>query len=65
MNITASAYDPDDDLLTFTINDTRFTKIGLNSFIWETSLTDAGTYDVLVEVTDGYLSDEQIVTIFV
>ncbi|MCP3683697.1 MAG: polysaccharide deacetylase family protein, partial [bacterium] len=60
--ITAIATDPDNNTLTYNINDSKFIQSN-NIFTWQTGYDDAGTYDVLVSVTDGTLSDEQTVKI--
>ncbi len=62
ITITATASDPDEDSLTYSINDSRFTKAN-NVFTWQTQAGDAGVYDVLVTVSDGEDEDSQVITI--
>ncbi|MFH1642722.1 MAG: hypothetical protein ABIC04_07550, partial [Nanoarchaeota archaeon] len=58
------ALDYDKDTLTVSINDSKFTQTN-NAFEWQTNLGDAGTYDVLITVTDGILSNSQVATVTV
>ena len=53
VNITVNATDIDGDLFNYSINDSKFTQSNNNSFTWQTNLTDAGTYAVRINVTDG------------
>jgi len=62
VTITADASDPDFDALFFSVNDSRFSQDS-NVFTWQTNLTDAGIYSVLVSVTDGIASDSQVVNV--
>jgi len=50
--INVSAYDPENQSLSYEINDTRFKQEG-NVFVWKTSYEDAGVYSVKVTVSDG------------
>lgn len=63
-SILLTAADPDGDQITFTINDTRFSRID-NGFEWVTNYTDAGEYDLTVSASDGQLHDEKRVRIIV
>ncbi len=60
--IVANATDPDDENLTYSIDDPRFTQNN-NIFIWQTHYGDAGFYEVTISVTDNYLEDSQAVGI--
>jgi len=62
VNITTNASDIDNDALTFTINDSRFTLNGIY-FIWNTNLTDSGTHKVNITVNDTEDIDSKIVTV--
>jgi subtilisin family serine protease len=64
VTIVANASDADGDNLTYAINDSRFQQNG-NIFTWQTDYNSAGTYYVLVSVSDGNLSDEQQVQVIV
>ena len=50
-NITFSAFDIDDDNLTYSTNFTNITNSEAN-FSWATNHTNAGVYEILVNVTD-------------
>ncbi|MBI5388967.1 S8 family serine peptidase [Candidatus Woesearchaeota archaeon] len=52
VNISANATDADGDALTYAINDSRFSQ-SVNTFTWNTTLTDAGTYALRFNVSDG------------
>jgi len=58
----AIATDPEGDILTYSINHPRFTVNG-NNFTWQTGYTDAGTYLLRINVTDGRLTVETITTL--
>jgi len=60
--ITASVIDPEEDSLTYSINDSRFVQED-NVFKWETVEGDKGTYFVRIEASDGDLSDFIIVQV--
>jgi len=54
INITVNASDNDNDMLFYSINDSRFNQSN-NSFVWHTNLTDSGFYVVLISVNDSSL----------
>ena len=61
--INAFASDADNDTLTYSINDSRFTQ-NSSSFSWQTGYDDSGIYYVNVSVSDGTgLSDSQEVRV--
>ena len=62
VEILTSATDIENDALTFSINDTRFTQNGSN-FTWLTAFGDEGIFLVNISVSDGLLEDSQIVQI--
>ncbi len=62
--ITANASDPDNDTLTYSINDSRFTQSG-STFTWRTYNADEGVHRVLVSVSDGRFTDTTGVNITV
>ncbi|MCK5026257.1 MAG: PKD domain-containing protein, partial [Nanoarchaeota archaeon] len=62
INITVNATDIDNDNLTYGINDTRFTLIN-DSFIWNTTYQDSGSYYFKVNVSDGNQVTETIINI--
>jgi len=62
--INADASDPDNDTLTYSINDSRFTQSG-SAFTWRTDSSGEGVNRVLVSVSDGDLTDSTGVTITV
>ena len=64
VRIIAFATDPNDDMLGYLINDTRFQQ-KMNVFTWQTQAGDAGTYTVLITVTDGVyqISQKVIITV--
>ncbi|MCD4666561.1 putative Ig domain-containing protein, partial [archaeon] len=62
--ITLSGSDPDNDTLTYFVDDGRFEQED-NVFTWDTDYNDAGIYDLLVSISDGDLTDDQIVTIII
>jgi subtilisin family serine protease/PKD repeat protein len=53
--IVVNASDRNKDLLTYSINDSRFNQSG-NVFSWQTGYDDAGTYSVNITVSDGKMS---------
>lgn len=57
------AQDPEDDLLTYSINDPCFVQLLENTFIWQTTLDDAGTYSFEVTVSDSQLEDTETIEI--
>jgi len=56
VTITATAYDPNDDDLTYYIDSPLFTQED-NVFTWTTGPYDSGEYDFEVSVTDGLYWD--------
>lgn len=52
-----SATDPEGDNLIYSINNPHFTVNG-NTFIWQTGYSDAGTYLLKINVTDGEYTTE-------
>jgi len=64
VQISASASDEDDDDLTYSIDDSRFTQNN-NVFTWQTNIGNSGSYTVTVTVSDGSLTDFQQVHITV
>ncbi len=53
--ITVNATDPENDALTYTINDSRFSQ-SVNVFNWQTGYDDAGDYFFKINVSDGNLT---------
>lgn len=62
--ISANATDSDGDTLSYSIDNPNFTR-NENSFTWTPQYGDAGTYYVNLSVSDGELSDSQVVQITV
>jgi len=60
--LEAHASDPDGDALVYSISDARFTQND-SIFYWQTAADDAGTYHLIVSVTDGHLSDSTTVAV--
>lgn len=60
--IVVNGEDPDEDDLTYSINDARFIQ-NENEFSWQTGYEDAGTYDFTVSVSDGEFSSSKNVRI--
>ena len=64
LTFTVSATDPDGDALTYSANSlpsgATFTA-ATRTFSWIPSMSQAGTYPVSFSVTDGYLSDSEVV----
>ncbi|NQV09010.1 Ig-like domain-containing protein, partial [Candidatus Woesearchaeota archaeon] len=54
--MAANASDPDNDSLTYSIDDPRFTQDG-NVFTWTPENQDVGTYDIEITVSDGHSND--------
>ncbi len=61
-SISVEAVDPEEDLLIYSINDSRFIQDG-NIFTWQTAFEDYGTYFVEINVSDGILDSIIIVEI--
>ncbi|VVB99999.1 Tk-subtilisin [uncultured archaeon] len=55
LTIDISATDPENDLLTYSINSPNFTVDG-NKFTWKTDYNSAGNYNFVITVSDGNLS---------
>jgi len=62
--VTAVGHDPDGDNLTYSINDSRFSQVD-NVFTWVTTVNDSGVYPVKVTVSDGELTDDEMLTVTV
>lgn len=62
ITIIVSASDPDNDVLNYVINDSRFAQ-NENVFTWNTSYDDAGNYSVLVTVSDGEFNESVAIDI--
>ena len=65
VNISVSAFDIDNDLLTFDIDDPKFMSTDGTNFIWQTTLADSGTFDVNIIVNDTEDTDSKIVKVIV
>ncbi|MEK6869306.1 MAG: hypothetical protein AABX74_03700, partial [Nanoarchaeota archaeon] len=65
VNITVNASDIDNDALNFTTNDSS--KFSLNGiyFIWNTGLTDSGTYNFNITANDTEEIDSKVLTVIV
>ncbi len=57
--INASAFDPNNDKLSLSINLTKFLN-NSNIFQWDTATTDSGNYTLSITASDGYLNDSAI-----
>jgi len=55
VSIFVSANDPENDSLTYSINDSRF-NTSENVFTWQTDYEDAGNYVFTIDVNDGNLT---------
>ena len=64
LNLELNAYDFDGDLLYFT-KDATFGELNGNIFTWVPGNNDSGFHNVVFTVSDGYLADNQTVTIAV
>jgi len=62
VNISLNANDLDNDILDYSINDSRFSREG-NSFVWNTNLSDAGFYKVNVTANDSFDVDSLVINI--
>ncbi len=58
VRINVDASDPENNNLSYSINDSRFNVTG-NSFSWQTTYRDAGSYTFKVTASDGNLSSSQ------
>jgi hypothetical protein len=66
LSFTVSAIDPDGDALTYEASSLpEGATLIDHTFSWTTSLTQAGTYEVMFTVSDGMLEDSQTITISV
>jgi PKD repeat protein len=64
VNFTVHATDPENDSLTYSISDLRYTQNN-NVFTWQTSFGDAGKYGARVRVSDGNLTSSTSVYVTV
>ena len=64
VTITALATDDDNDQITYSISDSRFTQED-NVFTWETDYDSAGTYEVTISAGDGQDTSEETFTVAV
>jgi len=62
--IEVIATDPENDNLTYSINDSRFEQ-NENIFTWQTTYTDAGDYTFLVTVSDGWNNVDVEINVYV
>lgn len=62
--ITIEATDADEDELTYSINDKRFTQDN-NTFTWQTTYQDSGTYEFEITVSDGQEETKQTAKVIV
>ncbi len=62
--IPVTARDPDNDVLSYKIDDSRFSFSSIDkTFVWQTSLNDAGQYTLKATVSDGQSSTSQDFTV--
>ena len=64
VTVTAIATDPDEDDLSYSIDDSRFSQNN-NVFTWTPENQDVGTHDFQITVSDGLLTDSEIFTVTV
>lgn len=57
--INLSASDMNEDVLSFSINSSRFSG-NFNAFEWNTTTTDSGNYTLSATASDGFLNDSAI-----
>src|SRR3989338_6160213 len=62
VNISAMAYDPDNDTTKLSVNDSRFFIEG-QYFMWDTNLSDSGVYQINLTANDSIDIDSTIVNI--
>ena len=62
VTIVVNAEDPEGDIITYSINDARFSKSG-NVFTWQTGYEDGGQYSFMITVSDSKLSSQTTVNI--
>jgi hypothetical protein len=60
--LTVFANDIDSSVLSYSINDSRFTQQE-NNFTWQTGFDDSGVYYFEIGVSDGFLIDTEIVEV--
>jgi len=56
ITVLISASDPENDTLTYYINDSRFIKTNTSTFQWQTGFEDSGNHTFIVNVSDGQLN---------
>ncbi len=56
--IVIEAYDLENDILTYSVNDSRFIQINTegNEFVWQTGAYDNGEYIFIINISDGELT---------
>jgi hypothetical protein len=61
VSLYVNATDPENDNMTYSINDSRFVHDSKDKthFTWQTNYTDAGDYNFFVRVSDGQLYSEK------
>lgn len=64
IKITANATDNNSDVLTYAINDSKFSKNN-NNFSWKTTTMDSGNYTIMINASDGYLHDSTVFSVIV
>ncbi len=64
VDITANATDIDNDVVDYTVNDSRFTKTN-NQFTWLTDISSSGVYDINITANDSLEIDSQIIVVTV
>ncbi len=67
VTVYVSAIDPENDSLTYTVNDSRFVQnlSNKNEFSWQTSYDDKGKHFVTLTVSDGVLNASKVIEISV
>jgi hypothetical protein len=63
--IEIEAEDPEEDDLSYFVNDTRFVQdeFDVNLFVWESDFFQAGNYNFIIEVSDSKLTSEIMVEV--
>src|SRR3989344_1140818 len=56
VTLSIAASDPENDILTYYVNDSRFIKTGTSGFMWQTGFYDAGNHTFIAIVSDGKLN---------
>ncbi|NQV08569.1 VCBS repeat-containing protein, partial [Candidatus Woesearchaeota archaeon] len=64
VTIITTGTDPDNDSLTYSINDSRFNQTD-NIFTWQTDYEGEGSYVFTITISDGYLNNSQEVEVTV